>query len=98
MSVMSKLDGGQSGRPFIRLMNDLKIGNIDAVFGGNRLDLFFIADENGIGDAAVLGRSYGFQNSAVLSDSNGYGFLSAFLHLGNQSVKTCTHLSAPHSS
>ena len=79
-------------------MNDLKIGNIDAVFGGYRLNFLFIAYEDGIGNAAVLGRSYGLQNSAVLSDSDGYGFLPAFLYLGNQSVKTCTHLSAPHSS
>ena len=95
---MSKLYGGQSGRPFIRLMNNLKIGNINTVFGGNRPDLFFIAYENGIGDTTVLGSPYGFQNSAVLCDSNGNGLLSAFLYLGNQSVKTCTHLSAPHLS
>ena len=93
---MGKLHGGKGGSPFIRLIDDLKIGNINFQFTGNCLDLIFVTNQNGIGNAPVLGGPHCFKNGAVLCHSNGNRLLSAFFYFGNQSIKTCTHLSIPH--
>ena len=93
---MGKLNGGKCSGPFIRFIDDFKIGNINLEFFGNRFNLGFVTNQDGIGDASVLGGSYCFKNGAVLCDSNGNCLLSAFFYFGNQSIETCTHLSIPH--
>ena len=93
---MGKLNGGKCSGPFIRFIDDFKIRNINLEFFGNRFNFGFVTNQDGIGDAAVLGGSYCFKNGAVLCDSNGNCLLSAFFYFGNQSIETCTHLSIPH--
>ncbi len=70
-SIMGKLYCGKCSGPFIGFIDDFKIRNINLEFFGNRFNFGFVTNQDGIGDAAVLGGSYCFKNCAVLRDSNG---------------------------
>ena len=89
---MGKLHGLQCSRSHIRLIDDLKLTDINAKFCSDRLDLRLITYKDRICNSLLLCSLHGLQYSGILCCSDSNFFHSAALHLSNYLVETLFHL------
>ena len=65
-AVVGQLDGLEGGLHLVRLVDDLIVGEVDVQLGCDLADGSLIADQNGVGNALLVGGVDSLQNSVIL--------------------------------
>ena len=92
-AVMGQLDSLQGSLHLVRLVDDFIVGKVDIQLGGNLADGCLIANQNGIGNALLVGSVNSLQNGVILRSGNGQLLLAAGLYFCDQVLKI--HFTAP---
>ena len=92
-AVVGQLDGLEGGLHLVRLVDDLIVGEVDVQLGCDLADGSLIADQNGVGNALLVGGVDSLQNSVILGGGHGQLLLAAGLYFRDQVLKI--HFTAP---